>query len=86
MMSQEQIPSQFLYRYQHFPRIYQHGHCINHQEMGMMGRQAKRNQEEDESDILLYLTVWLFTHVGCVKESGPECSHVCSFAVLVELS
>ena len=51
MMSQEQIPSQFLNRYQQFPRIYQHGHCINHQGMGMMGTQAKRNQEEDESDI-----------------------------------
>ena len=51
MMSQEQIASQFLNRYQHYPHVYQHEHYVNHQEMGMMGRQAKRNQEEDESDI-----------------------------------
>ena len=51
MMSQEQSASQFLNRYQHYPHVYQHEHYVNHQEMGMMGRQAKRNQEEDESDI-----------------------------------
>ena len=51
MMSQEQIASQFLNRYQHYPHVYQHEHYVNHQEMGMMGRQAKRNQEEDEPDI-----------------------------------